>query len=72
MVKMKSVILLSGNGSNFKNILDHVKNGYLNMQICAVISDNENAYGLQRAKDENYDKLKYGFYCDIICEKNLL
>ena len=53
MSKMKAVILLSGNGSNFKNILDHVKNGYLNMEICAVISDNENAYGLQRAKDEN-------------------
>ena len=23
------------------------------MEICAVISDNEKAYGLQRAKDEN-------------------
>ena len=52
MSKMKAVILLSGNGSNFKNILDRVKDGYLNMEICAVISDNEKAYGLQRAKDE--------------------
>jgi len=53
MGKMKAVVLLSGNGSNFKNILDRIKDGYLNMEICAVISDNEKAYGLQRAKDEN-------------------
>ena len=53
MDKMKAVVLLSGNGSNFKNILDRIKDGYLNMEICAVISDNEKAYGLQRAKDEN-------------------
>tara|TARA_Y100001960_G_C14740207_1_gene862587 strand:- start:1129 stop:1758 length:630 start_codon:yes stop_codon:yes gene_type:complete len=53
MSKMKAVILLSGNGSNFKNILDRVKDGYLNMEICAVISDNKNAYGLQRAQEEN-------------------
>ena len=55
MNKINSVILLSGNGSNFKNILDKIKNGYINMNITAVISNNKNAYGLERAKKENIE-----------------
>ena len=53
MNKMNAVVLLSGNGSNFKNIQDRVKDGFLNMKISAVISDNEKAYGLQIARKEN-------------------
>ncbi len=45
---MKAVILISGNGSNLQSIIDHSDS--IDLQISAVISNNENAYGLKRAK----------------------
>ena len=52
MSKPKSIILLSGNGSNLKNIINKKKHNFINMDIDAVISDNPNAYGLKIAKKE--------------------
>ncbi len=45
---MKAVILISGNGSNLQSIIDHSDS--IDLQISAVISNNKNAYGLNRAK----------------------
>jgi len=48
---MKAVILISGNGSNLQSIIDHADR--INLHISAVISNNKNAYGLNRAKSVN-------------------
>ena len=53
MSRPKSIILLSGNGSNLKNIINKKKLGFINIDINAVISDNPNANGLEIAKKEN-------------------
>jgi phosphoribosylglycinamide formyltransferase-1 len=45
------VVLISGNGSNLQAIIDAIENHKLKANIKAVISDQENAYGLQRAQD---------------------
>jgi len=46
----KLVILISGNGSNLQQFIDHIESGDLNAEIVAVISNRANAYGLERAK----------------------
>ncbi len=43
------VVLLSGLGSNLQAIIDAVSRGELAVNISAVISDQADAYGLQRA-----------------------
>jgi phosphoribosylglycinamide formyltransferase-1 len=43
------VILISGNGSNLQAFLDATHSGTLDAEICAVISNRADAYGLQRA-----------------------
>jgi phosphoribosylglycinamide formyltransferase-1 len=52
MRKVKSIVFLSGNGSNFQNIIDNIKSGFLHIEILSVVSNNKNAYGLERAKKE--------------------
>lgn len=47
---MRLVVLASGRGSNLQTILDNIEKGLLNAEIAAVISDNENAYALVRAR----------------------
>ena len=46
-------ILISGNGSNMKNIIDACKNGSLKSSVSIVISDNPLAKGLSLANKEN-------------------
>lgn len=46
-------ILLSGNGSNLKAIIDAINRYQLDIDIKCVISSNPKAYGLQRAIDHN-------------------
>lgn len=46
----KIVVLISGNGSNLQAILDATLSGKINGNICGVISNKANAYGLERAK----------------------
>jgi phosphoribosylglycinamide formyltransferase-1 len=43
------VVLISGFGSNLQAIINQIKTGDIPAQICAVISDKADAYGLQRA-----------------------
>jgi len=50
MKNLALVVLVSGNGSNLQAILDSIGSGELEAEVKAVISNNENAYALERAK----------------------
>ncbi len=47
---LKVVVLISGNGSNLQAIIDTIAREKLPVVICAVISNNPDAYGLERAR----------------------
>ncbi|MDD2980560.1 MAG: phosphoribosylglycinamide formyltransferase [Hespellia sp.] len=50
---LKVVVLVSGGGTNLQAIIDGVKNGSIrNTQIVGVISNNKNAFALERAARE--------------------
>src|SRR3989344_7352968 len=53
--KIKLVILISnvGTGTNLQAIIDAVERGVINAEIVAVISNKENAPGLERARTHN-------------------
>lgn len=51
MKKASLVVLISGNGSNLQAILDACTSGALNAEVAAVISNQPDAYGLQRARN---------------------
>lgn len=40
-----------GNGTTLQSIIDAIQNGTLNAKISVVVSDHEDAYALQRAKN---------------------
>ncbi len=44
-------VLVSGRGSNLQAIIDSIGNGHLNATITSVISDVEDAYALERARN---------------------
>jgi len=44
------VFLISGNGTNLQAIIDSCKNGDIKANIVSVISNNPDAFGLERAK----------------------
>lgn len=61
----KIAVLISGGGTNLQSIIDKVKSGYLDCKIEIVISDNEKAYGIERAKENDIyavalEKKQYG------------
>ena len=48
---LKIVVLVSGGGTNLQAVIDGVKDGTIsNTEIAGVISNNKNAYALERAK----------------------
>ena len=47
------VVFASGNGSTLQAIIDNIENGTLSADIQLVVSDNPNAYALERAKTHN-------------------
>ena len=51
---MKIVVMVAGGGTNLQAIIDSVKNGQItNAEIAGVISNNKNAYALERARENN-------------------
>lgn len=50
---LKIAVLLSGSGSNLQAIIDNIENGKLDCKIECVISDKEDAYGLERSRKHN-------------------
>jgi phosphoribosylglycinamide formyltransferase-1 len=48
-MKTRIAVLISGSGTNLQSIIDKAESGYLPVEICCVISDRKDAYGLERA-----------------------
>ncbi len=49
--KVRIAVLISGFGSNLQAIIDACRSGYIpNAEVCAVISNRKEAYGLERAR----------------------
>ena len=57
MSRPKSIIFISGNGSNLQNIINNVTNDFLKMDIAAVVSNNAEAKGLIRAKEAGIETI---------------
>ena len=53
----KIVVLISGSGSNLQAIIENCNAKYINAEIISVISNNPNAYGLERAASANIDSI---------------
>lgn len=53
--KLKIAVLISnaGTGTNLGAIINRVESGRINAEICAVVSDKEDAPGLERARKHN-------------------
>ena len=49
----KIAVLISGNGSNLEALIDACKKNVINGSIDIVISNNPDAYGIQRAKNHS-------------------
>lgn len=45
--------MLLGNGTTLQSVIDNIENGTLNAKINLVVSDNKDAYALERAKDSS-------------------
>ena len=55
---LKMAVLVSGGGTNLQAIIDSIKKGAItNAAIDVVISNNEGAFALQRAKDNGIDAM---------------
>ena len=50
---MRAVILISGHGSNLQSLIDNADK--INLEICSVISNNRDAFGLRRAEVANIE-----------------
>ncbi len=51
----KIAVLISGNGSNLEAIINACKDNIINGSVDIVISNNPDAYGIQRAKNHSLD-----------------
>ena len=56
MLKTRIAVLVSGGGTNLQALIDAQKKGIINSgELVLVISDNPNAYALERAKNNGID-----------------
>jgi phosphoribosylglycinamide formyltransferase-1 len=53
MKKVKLGVLVSGRGSNLQAIIDNIEKGLLPAEVAIVISDQPDAYSLERARKHN-------------------
>ncbi|HEX9021177.1 MAG TPA: phosphoribosylglycinamide formyltransferase [Nitrospirota bacterium] len=53
MKKIKLGVLVSGRGSNLQAIIDNIENGSLSAEVAVVISDQADAYALERTRKHN-------------------
>lgn len=55
---LRICVLVSGGGTNLQAIIDAIESGKItNSEIAAVISNNKNAYALERARENGIDAL---------------
>ncbi|MFB3924977.1 MAG: phosphoribosylglycinamide formyltransferase [Syntrophales bacterium] len=59
MKKVGLGVLVSGSGSNLQSIIDHIEKGLVDAVIKIVISNNPDAYALERAR-------KHGIPCCVV------
>ncbi|GAB4431904.1 MAG: phosphoribosylglycinamide formyltransferase [bacterium] len=52
-MSLKLGVLVSGSGSNLQAIIDNIEAGKLSSKIVVVISNNKDAYSIERAKKHN-------------------
>ncbi len=57
MSQIKLGVLVSGGGTNLQALIDNIDNGNIDGEITVVISNRENAYGLERAKNKGIASL---------------
>lgn len=50
MRKVRVAILVSGRGSNLQAVIDNIEKGQLSAELAVVISDQQDAYALERAR----------------------
>jgi len=50
-------VLASGRGSNFQAIIDSIERGYLRARVAVLITDNPDAYAIERAKKHDIESL---------------
>jgi len=55
--QLKLGVLASGRGSNFQSILDEIQKGNLSASVRILITDNPDAYAIERAKKNNIEFL---------------
>lgn len=48
--KLRVAVLLSGSGTNLQAIIDRTESGELDIDIVGIVSDNPDAFGLERAR----------------------
>ncbi len=53
MKKARIAVLVSGRGSNLQAIIDNIEKGLLSSELAVVISDQTDAYALERARAHN-------------------
>lgn len=53
--KTRIGVLVSGNGTNLQSILDACKSGRIDAEVVVVISNKQDAYALERAKNANVE-----------------
>lgn len=53
MKKVRIAVLVSGRGSNLQAIIDNIEKGLLSSELAVVISDQADAYALERAHKHN-------------------
>lgn len=63
MNPFRIAVLISGNGSNLQAIIDAIESGRIHGQIAVVIANEQDAYGLERAKNHNIKT-------EVICHKD--
>ncbi len=56
-MKPRIVVLISGGGTNLQALIDAINAGVLEAEICLVVSNRKEAYGLERAKNAKFETL---------------
>ncbi len=57
MIALKIGVLASGRGSNFQSIIDSIESGYLKAEIGVLITDNQEAFAIERARKHGIEHL---------------
>jgi phosphoribosylglycinamide formyltransferase-1 len=55
--KLSLGVLVSGSGSNLQSIIDSIERGVLNASIEIIISNNPDAFALERARNHNLESI---------------